>query len=1200
MTTAAKFQSKTLRRPSTPQAYRVYRAGLEWDLAAPAVIGGADDLKSAGRWRDRLTPHPHQIANLVAFFNRLPASLVADEAGLGKTVGAGLIVSELMARGRISRVLVVAPTLLGAHWTEELETRFGIRAEMVSGRALAEADPGEAGAVITTYGSARLHIDDIPADRFQMLILDGAHALRSLHGAERPPLVATRLRKALEDRRFGFVLMLTATPIRDRLWDLYSLVDLVAAARGHANPLGSEDRFARRFIADRRGPARELRPEAREEFRAIVHGCLSRVRRGEAGLRFADRAVRMHRVEPTQAERDLITAMIKPVRRLTRPAQIALLQALASSPEALAAQLAAMTKAGTVPPEFAARVAGAAAASAKLVALADLIDGLEAGNLVVFTGRAETQAAIRAFLESRGVAVGVIVATDAGCEGLELQGPSVLVNYDLPWNPVIAEQRIGRIRRLAADPAPLDIVNLVLRGTFEDTIVGRLAGVLQTATRTIGDLEALLLGPAVADGDDDAAAGFEDRILDLVLDALAGKDVDTEAGLAELGIEAAKAELDRAEAAIDALLGGTDDAGHAGPRAPSLPGTERSMAPREFTLAALGQLGARLTPKSAELYLVEAECGREYIRFEAQAATDVESTLYAPGSAAFRRLVGRVIATGLHAVDDLDDDPARQAEAVARRWAEGFGARATGVDIVTARRSFGGVALMRVRASVAHDSYERLVEVRCAHDEHRGEAGPSNLASLGQAIEDPATLGIDVTRLAEAAGADAAIGAFCRFYLERRDQEVRAAEDDEGRRAALEDAFTPRVEITLVGLEGRLYRTVEARVRYAFDTESGYEDALTVVPHTGEVIAAPSLGHCAHSDRMVPRPCLSRCDISGAMVLGHLLVVSQISQRLALPEFSALCSLSGQRVLTDELETSAVTGKPVASALLSTSGLSGKRGEPEHFGRCAFTGAVVLNDELALSEISAKPYRIDEQMRSAVSAKTGHAREFVVCHETRQPVAIEEAEKCAVTGYAVRPGVLESCAVTGQRVLPTELEGCAVTGQRVLKRLLVTSSLSGLRVRRDVAVRSSGGRFCTPAEAHLCLWSGRMCHPDDLRTCALTGLAVHFELATTEGSPRLLPLVEILDGIGHAENETQRWDSAANRIAVEMHGGRCRVEAATLSPARQHLAVCAEVRTFLGIKARQVGAVYDIAGDAVVGRLAVGKRGRHGWIERRP
>jgi hypothetical protein len=173
-----------------------------------------------------------------------------------------------------------------------------------------------------------------------------------------------------------------------------------------------------------------------------------------------------------------------------------------------------------------------------------------------------------------------------------------------------------------------------------------------------------------------------------------------------------------------------------------------------------------------------------------------------------------------------------------------------------------------------------------------------------------------------------------------------------------------------------------------------------------------------------------------------------------------------------------------------------------------------------------------------------------------------------------------------------------VTGQRVLKRLLVTSSLSGLRVRRDVAVRSADGRFCTPAEANPCLWSGRTCHPDDLRTCALTGLAVHFELATTEGSPRLLPLVEILDGIEHSENETQRWDTAANRIAVEMHGGRCRVEAATLSPARQHLAVCAEVRTFLGIKARQVGAVYDIAGDAVVGRLAVGKRGRHGWIER--
>ncbi len=66
-----------------------------------------------------------------------------------------------------------------------------------------------------------------------MLVLDEAHKLRNLYGAASPPQVAVTFRKALEERRFRFVLMLTATPIHNRLWDLYSLVDLLTVAREH-------------------------------------------------------------------------------------------------------------------------------------------------------------------------------------------------------------------------------------------------------------------------------------------------------------------------------------------------------------------------------------------------------------------------------------------------------------------------------------------------------------------------------------------------------------------------------------------------------------------------------------------------------------------------------------------------------------------------------------------------------------------------------------------------------------------------------------------------------------------------------------------------------------------------------------------------------------------------------------------------------
>src|SRR5439155_22672794 len=146
--------------------------------------------------------------------------------------------------------------------------------------------PGEAGAVITTYQSARLYLDKLEESDFDMLILDEAHKLRNLYGVDPAPQVAVRFRKALEDRLFKYVLMLTATPIQNRLWDLYSLVDLLTVARGHENPFGNEGIFSRKFIADNRTDARKLKPENKDEFRSIVYGYMSRVRRDDAKLHF--------------------------------------------------------------------------------------------------------------------------------------------------------------------------------------------------------------------------------------------------------------------------------------------------------------------------------------------------------------------------------------------------------------------------------------------------------------------------------------------------------------------------------------------------------------------------------------------------------------------------------------------------------------------------------------------------------------------------------------------------------------------------------------------------------------------------------------------------------------------------------------------------------------------------------------------------
>ena len=92
--------------------YRLHCAALEWDLEEPIVIESAEDIRSREDWKDRVEPYLHQVENLIAFCRKLPAALLADDVGLGKTISAGLIVSELMKRKRIRRVFVVCPKTL--------------------------------------------------------------------------------------------------------------------------------------------------------------------------------------------------------------------------------------------------------------------------------------------------------------------------------------------------------------------------------------------------------------------------------------------------------------------------------------------------------------------------------------------------------------------------------------------------------------------------------------------------------------------------------------------------------------------------------------------------------------------------------------------------------------------------------------------------------------------------------------------------------------------------------------------------------------------------------------------------------------------------------------------------------------------------------------------------------------------------------
>jgi SNF2 family DNA or RNA helicase len=161
MAPSSEFQTKILRRSAVPDEYKLYRAALEWDLTDPIVIEMRKDLISEKRWQNHLQPYHHQVTNLITFCRRLPVTLLADDVGLGKTISAGLIASELIARTRISKILIVCPKLLGPQWRDELKTKFDIPAVIAAGKKLIKAEPEGVGAVITTYASARLHLDKI-------------------------------------------------------------------------------------------------------------------------------------------------------------------------------------------------------------------------------------------------------------------------------------------------------------------------------------------------------------------------------------------------------------------------------------------------------------------------------------------------------------------------------------------------------------------------------------------------------------------------------------------------------------------------------------------------------------------------------------------------------------------------------------------------------------------------------------------------------------------------------------------------------------------------------------------------------------------------------------------------------------------------------------------------------------------------------
>jgi len=521
---------ETTTKPGLPLWY-----SLRLRTQDPQLRTTVDRLLALGALEGRLRPHPYQVRVVEQALRMNSAgAILADEVGLGKTIEAGLLYTELALRGLSQSALILAPKSLLTQWQDQLRELFDAEFTLTDEKRFQgfEREPR----LICSLQQFVRSFDKLRERTFDLVIVDEAHLLANLASKRRQAVAALRARRRL---------LLTATPVANKVTDLFSLVDLVAPGR-----LGTPREFENAYIADP-GTARVVKPRRAEELRAIVGEVMCRTRRADTGIAFVGRTVETRSIDPTPEEDALITAVTDYLRKLyhrevsnraNRGAIIreimALQQSLSSSPQAIERSLRRRAERHAdergVLLALADRCRGITSAKQQL--FLETLRDLGQEPALVFTLRLETAAWLREVARTAGRsaetyvgelsrserarlvrrfnagALSTLIATDAGAEGLNLQERCrTVVNLDLNWNPMKIEQRIGRVHRLG-QTREVQVINMALKDTIDDYVVRLLYEKIHLFTMTIGALETILA--ETQDGEVD----LEERLLEIVLE----------------------------------------------------------------------------------------------------------------------------------------------------------------------------------------------------------------------------------------------------------------------------------------------------------------------------------------------------------------------------------------------------------------------------------------------------------------------------------------------------------------------------------------------------------------------------------------------------------------------------------------------------------------------------------------------------------
>ena len=515
---------RLLERWHSGQAVPAARFELHAQAERWAGWAGTDRLISLDSLRG-VERFPHQIQACLKVMRDLNGrAILADEVGLGKTIEAGIVIKEYLLRGAARTVLVLVPASLCEQWRAELWEKFELDFVVSRGPA---GQWGRHPLVISSLETARheRHRRRVRGANYDMVVVDEAHRLRN-H--------LTLGWKFVNDLNPRYLLLATATPVQNDMRELYNLVTLA-----RPGTVGTFSQFRRDFLSghDKRTPRNTPR------LRNLLKVVMIRTRRGDTDLVFAPRKVETRWVGQTAAERALYRQVSDFVAEAVhgehggpgRPHYFTLMVLQKEMGSSWAAARATLERLSTRPDgldqrrlrQLAARAETVACSPSKVRTLLRTLSGLGGEKAIIFTQFRFTQDAIVGALQQTGIEPAVfhgelgwrekeealdrfrtiapvLVSTEAGGEGRNLQFSRIVVNYDLPWNPMRVEQRIGRVHRLG-QKHPVRVINLVARGTIEAYVLEILELKIRMFELVVGEMEEIL-------GTWQPAGSFEDEV----------------------------------------------------------------------------------------------------------------------------------------------------------------------------------------------------------------------------------------------------------------------------------------------------------------------------------------------------------------------------------------------------------------------------------------------------------------------------------------------------------------------------------------------------------------------------------------------------------------------------------------------------------------------------------------------------------------